>query len=198
MPNADKKKVIIAAASALFAEKGLTNVELAEIAQRAKVPLPEVLELYEIPGDILQEALKVGQRRMEELYREPVMGSMDSHLAVMFDGLMAAISPWGPESYFNLLYQATKDKVLKDAMVRSSRSMGFAVKSFLAQMVAMSIVEEIANVERVINNLVSSFIEGLATYLEGNSIENIKSKWVANAAQMLNESSSTHVEAHVD
>lgn len=44
MPNADKKKVIIAAASALFAEKGLTNVELAEIAQRAKVPLPEVLE----------------------------------------------------------------------------------------------------------------------------------------------------------
>lgn len=194
MSTNDKKKIIVDAALELFAEKGLSNVGMNDISERSGIPLDDILAHYEIPGDILYEAFKKGQRKMEEIFREPVMGNMDNYMEVMFDGLEAAVSPWGPELYFNALYQATKDKVLKDAFSRSSRNMGFAVKSFLAQMVAMSIVDEIENVEKVNNDLVTSFIENMASCLEGTSISDVKSKWVENASKMLSQSSSTHVE----
>lgn len=194
MSTNDKKKIIVDAALELFAERGLSNVGMNDISERSGIPLDDILAHYEIPGDILYETFKKGQRKMEEIFREPVMGNMDNYMEVMFDGLEAAMSPWGPELYFNALYQATKDKVLKDAFSRSSKNMGFAVKSFLAQMVAMSIVDEIENVERVNNNLVTSFIENMASCLEGASISDVKSKWVENASKMLRQSSSTHVE----
>ena len=194
MSNGDLKKAIVDAALELFAERGLSNVDMNDISKRSGVSIDNILQYYEIPGDILHESFKKGQRKMEEIFRDPVMGNMDSYLEVMFDGLEAAISPWGPELYFNTLYQSTKDKVLKDAFLRSSRSMGFAVKSFLAQMVAMSIVDEIENVEIVNSNLVSSFIENIAKSLEGVSMNDIKSNWVKNASKMLVQSSSTHVE----
>ncbi len=194
MSTSDKKKIIVDTALVLFAERGLSNVDMNDISEKSGIPVDDILAYYDIPGDILHETFKKGQRRMEEILREPVMGNMNNYMEVMFDGLEAVISPWGPELYYNALYQATKDKVLKDAFLRSSRSMGFAVKSFLAQMVAMSIIDEIENVEKVNNDLVTSFIEYLAGCLEGVSIRDIKTKWVENASKMLSQSSSTHVE----
>ncbi len=194
MSTSDKKKIIVNAALELFAEKGLSNVDMSDISEKSGISLDDISAYYEIPGDILHETFKKGQRRMEEIFRDPVMGNMENYMEVMFDGLEASISPWGPELYFSALYQATKDKALKDAFLRSSRSMGFAVKSFLAQMVAMSIIDEVENVEKVNNDLVTSFIENMAGALEGISIGDIKSKWVENASKMLSQSSSTHVE----
>jgi hypothetical protein len=101
--------------------------------------------------------------------------------------------PFGPEIHLNLTLQATKDKVLMEIVKRESRNVNFAVKSYLTQMVSLSIMDPVDEVEKVNDEMVSSFIPYMAGVLEGKKIPAIKKAWVASVRKMLKTSSKTTV-----
>lgn len=181
----DDRSTIIAAALPLFAHEGLEKVTMKAVADAAGLTVAEVQALYDEPIDILQAAFRSGQMKMETKLRQPVFGDVNAYLDVLFDGLMEAISAWGPELYLGTLYQATKDKVLREMFQRSSETLNLAVKAFLAELVVMGTVEQIDKADRVNRELVSSFIEHLASVLEGRKIADIKKAWIEESAAKL-------------
>jgi AcrR family transcriptional regulator len=193
-PAAKKKAVdVVPAALQLIAQKGYSKITLAEIAKSAGADLASVKERYEDKDEVLHEAFKRGQRGMERKLRQQVTGDLGDHLGTLFDGFMEAVAPWGPELYMGMLYQATEDRALYEAVRKASEGMNFAVKAYLAQMVAMAIVEEIQGVERVNREMVSTFMEYLAGVLEGKKLADIRKAWVSNAGHMMRPSSKTTV-----
>jgi hypothetical protein len=76
---------------------------------------------------------------------------------------------------------------------RSSRNVNFAVKAYLAQMVSLSIIEEVDEVEKVNEEMVTSFIQLLAGTMEGKKLPAIKKAWVSKVLKMLKPSSKTTV-----
>lgn len=193
-PPANKKDVdVIPAALRLIAHKGYTKITLAEIARAAGADLASVKKRYEDKDEVLHEAFKRGQRGMELKLRQQVTGDLGAHLGNIYDGLWESIAPWGPELYLGMLYQATEDRPLLEAVRKASEGMNFAVKAYLAQMVAVSIVEEVQGVEKVNRELVSTFVEGLAGVLEGRKPADIKRAWIANAGRMIKASPQTTV-----
>lgn len=193
-PAAKKRDAdVVPAALRLIAQKGYGSITLAEIAKAAGADLASVKKHYDDKDEVLHEAFKRGQRGMELKLREIVTGDLDAHLGLLYDGLCEAIAPWGPELYLGMLYQATEDRPLREAVRRSAEGMNFAVKAYLAQMVAMAIVQEIQGVEKVNRELVSTFMEGLAGLLENRKSADIRKAWVANAGRMVKASPQTTV-----
>jgi len=192
MPPAkkDPTAAILNAALPLIAERGL-SVTIEDVAASAGMEPAAVRERFEEPVDALHEAFRRGQKDMEKLYRTPVMGDLNAHMEVLFDGMMLTVRPFGPETYLGIVYRATYDPVLREIIRRESGKLGFAVKAFMAEMVAMAIVEHIDQVERVNQALVSSFIEHLALVLEGKKLPAIRKAWVKQAAALFQPSLKT-------
>lgn len=194
MPPAKKKGTdVIPAALGLIARKGCANTTLAEIARTAGVDLSAVRNRYENTGEVLHEAFKRGQRGMELKLRQQVTGDLGAHVGLLYDGLEEAVAPWGAELYLGMLRQATEDLLLRETVRKASEGLNFAVKAYLAQLVAMGIVEEVPEVEKVNRELVATFVEGLAGVLEGREPAGIKNAWVAQAARMMRPSPLTTV-----
>lgn len=196
MPPAKKDPTvtILDAALPLIAERGL-DLTIEDIAARAGMPPAAVRERFEDPVDALHEAYRRGQKEMEKLYRTPVTGDLDAHMGVLFDGMMLSIRPFGPEIFLGIVYRATTDKVLREVVRRQSGTLGFAVKAFMAEMVAMAIVDHIDQVERINQDLVSSFIEHLAMVMEGKKVPDIRKAWVRQAAAKFRPSLKTTPDA---
>ncbi len=198
MPGAAKKvqpSTILKNAMTLFAEKGFSNVTMAQIAKASGVTAAELRSHYESREDVLIAAFRSGHRKMEERLRMIISGDLDAHLGEMFDACLDGLMPYGPELHLNLLLQATKDRTLMEIVRRTSRNVNFAVKAYLAQMVSLSIIEEVKEVEKVNEELVTSLVEGVAGVLEGKKISAIKKAWVAHGREMLNPSYKTTVPA---
>lgn len=143
--------------------------------------------------EVLISGFRWGQKQMEEELRPIISGGLDAHIALMFDAIMKGLAPFGPEIHLALIYQATQDKVLMEIIRRSSRNVNFAVKAYLAQMVALAIMESVDEVEKVNEEMVSSFVQYLAQTLQGKKIEAIKKQWVAHVRTMLKPSAKTTV-----
>jgi AcrR family transcriptional regulator len=186
MPPAKKKDLsseLISASLPLFAEKG-TTLTMEEIAAKAGVDAAAARERFEDPVDILHEAYRRGYSQMERLLREPITGSLEDHMGVLFDGMMLSIDAFGPENYLGIVYRATGDRVLLEIVKRQSGKVNFAVKAFMVDMVTRSIIEEVEEVEKVNQELVASFVEHLAMLLEGKKLPAVRRSWVKKAAAM--------------
>ena len=193
MPAAKKKDLaseLISAALPLFSEKGST-VTMDEIAAHAGVDVKAARERFEDPVDILHEAYRRGYSQMEKRLREPIMGTLEDHMGVLFDGMMLSISAFGPENYLRIVHRATEDRVILEIVKRQSSKVNFAVKAFLVDMVSMSIIEEVEGVEKVNQELVASFVEHLAMLLEGKKLPAVKKAWVKKASAMFHPSFKT-------
>jgi AcrR family transcriptional regulator len=184
---------IMTSAMELFANRGFRVVTMAEVAKASGVPVSEVRSLYPTKEELLIAAFRPGQKQMEERFRTIIEGDLDAHIGLMFDGIMDGLMPYGPELHFNLLYQATSDKTLAEIIRRSSRNVNFAIKAYLAQMVAMAIMEVVDEVEKVNEEMVSSFVQYMAGTLEGKKIPAIRKAWVAHIRKMLRPSEKTTV-----
>ncbi|NLK25855.1 MAG: hypothetical protein GX307_04675 [Euryarchaeota archaeon] len=192
----DPVAVIFAASLPLIAERGM-DITIEDIASRAKMEPSAVQEIFDGPVDILHEAFHRGQTEMERLYRIPIMGDLEEHMGVLFDGMMLSIKPFGPETYLGIVYRATEDKLLWEIIRRQSGKLSYAVKAFMSEMVTMAIVDQIDQVERVNQNLVTGFIEHLAMVLEGKKIPDIKKEWVKMAMTMFRPSIRTAPDAYI-
>jgi AcrR family transcriptional regulator len=198
MPGTKKKddtKEILTAALTVFAQKGFAKTSMADISKATGLPTAQLEERFRTKEELLIAAFRWGQKKMEEDLRQIIGGSLDDHIAVMFDAIMEGLAPFGPEIHLNLIYQATQDKVLMEIVKRTSRNVNFGIKAYLAQMVALSIVEQIDEVEKVNEDMVSSFVQYLAGTLEGKKLPAIKKAWVAHVRKMLKPSSKTTVPA---
>ncbi len=196
MPGAKKKvqpSTILKTAMTLFMEKGFSHVTMAQIAKASGTTVAELRSHYETKEELLIAAFRVGHKRMDERLRLIISGDLDAHLSEMFDACLDGLMPYGPELHLNLLLQATKDKVLMEIVRRSSRTVNFAIKAYLAQMVSLSIIDEVKEVEKVNEELVTSLVEGVAGVLEGRELGEIKKSWVAHGKQMLSPSYKTTV-----
>jgi AcrR family transcriptional regulator len=193
MPPAKKKDLdsdLISAALPLFAEKGM-KVTMEDVAARASVDVSAARERFEDPVDILHEAYRRGESDMERLFRQPITGSLEEHMGVMFDGLMLSIKGFGPQMYLQIVYRATSDKVLMEIVKRQSGKVNFAIKAFLMDMVGRSIIEGVDGVEKVNQELVATFVEHLAQSLEGKKLPAIKRAWVKRSAAMFTPGAKT-------
>ena len=169
---------LISATLGLAAQNGYSNLTFEMIGEATGSDVDKISSRYDTPNDIVLEAFRTGHKRMETKIREEVSGDISAHLALIFDGLLEDISPWGTELYFNMLLQATEDEVLREMVKRSSERMQFAVKAFLLHMVSMSIIEELPQVDKVIEELVASFIESIADTASGKKMEDIRKNWI--------------------
>lgn len=192
--KADPSTKIIKPAIELFASKGFSKVTLEDIAEASGVPVAEVSAKYPTKEELLIAAFRTGQKKMEARYRSVLTGDLDSHIELMFEGIMEGLMPFGPQAHLNLILQATKDKTLMEIIKRSSRNVNFAIKAYLMQMVSLSIIDEIEGVEKVNENMVASFVEGMASTLEGKKVPAIKKAWVQNVSKMLRPSAKTAVQ----
>lgn len=193
MPPAKKKDLdsqLISAALPLFAEKGM-KVTMEEIAAQAGADVSAARERFEDPVDILHEAYRRGQSDMERLFRKTITGTLEEHMGVLFDGMMLSIKSFGPQTYLEIVYQATKDTVLMEVVKRQSGKVNFAVKAFLMDMVGRSIIEGVEGVEKVNQELVATFVEHLAQLLEGKKLPAVKRAWVKQASAMFTPGAKT-------
>jgi AcrR family transcriptional regulator len=196
MPRTKKKdgtEDIISAALQVFVEKGFAHTTLGDVAARSGASVQAVRGKFESKEDLLIEAFRIGQRRMEAKLREIPKGGLDEHLELLFDAIVDGLAPFGPEIHLNLIYQATQDKVLEEIIKRSSGNVNFAVKAYLAQMVSLSIVDTIDEVEKVNREMVASSIEYLAGALEGKKLPAIKAAWIGHVRPLLRPSAKTNV-----
>lgn len=193
MPPSKKKDLdseLISAALPLFAEKGM-KVTMEEISAQASVDVSVARERFEDPVDMLHEAYRRGQSDMERLFRKPITGTLEEHMGVLFDGLMMSIKSFGPQTYLQIVYQATRDKVLLEIVKRQSGRVNFAVKAFLMDMVGRSIIEGVEGVEKVNQELVATFVEHLAQVLEGKKLPAVKRAWVKQASALFTPGAKT-------
>lgn len=198
MPRAKSKDIsagIISATVSLVSQESYSDVTLERIADVAGQDITDVRKVYETKEEVLHDAYRRGQKDMETRLREPITGDLNAHLEVLFDALMDSIKCWGPEQYMGMLYWATKDPALQEMVMKATGRVNFAVKAFLAEMVALRIVEQVDQVERVNREFVSSFIEGLAGTLEGKKVPAIKKAWVKRASGFLKPSPLTNIPA---
>ncbi|MDW5562121.1 MAG: TetR/AcrR family transcriptional regulator [Methanomassiliicoccus sp.] len=196
MPGTKKKadpSKIIKPAMELFASKGFSNVTLTDIAKASGVPVAEVRALYPTKEELLIAAFRIGQRKMEERFRTIHTGDLESHIEEMFDGIKDGLMPFGPELHLNIIYQATEDRTLMEIVKRSSKNVNFAVKAYLMQMVNDSIIDEVEGVEKVNEDMVTSFIEYTAQLLQGKKLPAVKKAWVAGVRAKLKPSTKTAV-----
>jgi AcrR family transcriptional regulator len=191
--KAEDPSMIMTAAMELFTKKGFSKVTLADIAKASGVPVGEVRASYPTKEELLIAAFRPGQKKMEERFRTIMEGDLDAHIGLMFDGIMEGLMPYGPEVHLNLLYQATSDKILTEIIRRTSRNVNFAIKAYLAQMVAMAIMEVVDEVERVNEEMVASFVQHVDTVLEGKKVPAIRKAWVAHIRRMLQPSEKTTI-----
>jgi AcrR family transcriptional regulator len=166
---------------------------MADIAKATGWPVPVLKKAYPSKEELLIAAFRFGQKRMETNLRQVIGGSLEDHVGLMFDSILEGLAPFGPEVHLNLIFQATSDKVLMEIIKRSSRNVNFAVKAYLAQMVSLSIIEEVDEVEKVNEEMVTSFIQLLAGTMEGKKLPAIKKAWVSKVLKMLKPSSKTTV-----
>jgi AcrR family transcriptional regulator len=198
MPVSKKKddpQVILQAALSIFAQKGFANTAMTDIAKAVGRPVAEIRKQFPTKEELLIAAFRTGQKKMETNLRQVIGGDLEDHIALMFDSILLGLMPFGPEIHLNLTLQATEDKVLMEIIKRSSRSVNFAVKAYLSQMVSLSIMEPVDEVEKVNDEMVASFIPCIAGVLEGKKLPDIKKAWVANVRKMLKTSSKTTVPA---
>jgi len=196
MPGTKKKTdplKIIKPAMDLFASKGFSKVTMASIVKASGLPAAEVTALYPTKEELLIAAFRIGQRKMEERFRTVQTGDLKAHVEELFEGIMDGLMPFGPQLHLSLIYQATEDKILVEIIKRSSKSVNFAVKAYLMQMVGDSIIDEVEGVEKVNEEMVASLIEDVATVLEGKKLPAIKKTWVAHIMKMLPPSTKTTV-----
>lgn len=197
MPGTKKKAdplKIVKPAMELFASEGFSKVTLEDIAKASKLPVAEVRSLYPTKEELLIAAFRTGQKRMEERFRVVQTGDLKAHIEEIFEGILEGLMPFGPEVHLALIYQATQDKTLMEIVRRSSRNVNFGIKAYLMQMVSLSIIDEVEGVETVNENMVTSFIEGMATMLEGKKLPAIKKTWVNNTSKVLKPSTKTAIQ----
>jgi AcrR family transcriptional regulator len=192
--KADPSTKIIKPAMELFADKGFSKVTLEDIAEASGVPLAEVSARYPTKEELLIAAFRIGQKKMEERFRKIQTGDLTSHVEEMFDGIMEGLMPFGSQVHLKIILQATQDKTLAEIIKRSSKNVNFAIKAYLMHMVSLSIIDEVEGVEKVNENMVTSFIEGMASTLQGKKVSVIKKAWVANVSKMLKPSTKTAVQ----
>lgn len=196
MPGTKKKtdpSKMIEPAMELFASKGFSKVTMADIAKASGLPEAEITKLYSTKEELLIAAFRIGQRKMEERFRTVQKGDLIAHVGEMFEGIKDGLMPFGPELHLNLIYQATKDKVLVEIIKRSSKNVNFAVKAYLMQMVNDSIIDGVEGVEKVNEEMVTSFIESMASVLQGKKMPAIKKAWVTRVSKMLPPSTKTTI-----
>lgn len=194
MPGTKKKAdptKIIKPAMELFASKGFSKVTLEDIAKASGVPVAEVRALYPTKEELLIAAFRIGQKNMEGRFRVVLTGDLASHIEEMFDGIMEGLMPFGPQIHLNLILQATEDKTLVEIIKRSSKNVNFAIKAYLMQMVSLSIIDEVEGVEKVNEDMVASFVEGMASTLQGKKLPAIKKAWVVSVSKKLKPSAKT-------
>lgn len=194
MPGTKKKadpSKIIKPAMELFASKGFSKVTMEDVAKASGLTVTEVKAQYPTKEELLIAAFRVGQRKMEERFRAVQTGDLMAYVEEMFEGIMEGLMPYGPQLHLSLIYQATEDKTLVEIIKRSSKNVNFAIKAYLMNMVALSIIDEIEGVEKVNEEMVASFIEQMASTLEGKKLPAIKKAWVARASKMLQPSTKT-------
>ncbi|OPY27068.1 MAG: HTH-type transcriptional regulator BetI [Methanomassiliicoccales archaeon PtaU1.Bin030] len=196
MPGAKKKvqpSTFLRTAMTLFTEKGFSQVTMAQVAKASGVTVAELRSHYETKEELLIAAFRTGHRRMEERLRTIISGDLDAHIGQMFDACLDGLMPFGPEIHLNLLLQATKDRTLMEIVRRTSRNVNFAIKAYLAQMVSLSIIDEVKEVEKVNEELVTSLVENVAGVMEGKDLAEIKKAWISHGKKMLSPSSKTTV-----
>ena len=196
MPGSKKKddsQEILKAALSVFVQKGFANTTMADIAKATGRPVAEIRARFPTKEELLIAAFRSGQKKMETNLRQVIGGDMDDHIALMFDAILEGLMPFGPEIHLNLTLQATKHKVLMEIVKRTSRNVNFAIKAYLSQMVSLSIMEPVDEVEKVNDEMVASFIPYMAGILEGKKLPAIKKEWVASVRKMLKTSSKTTV-----
>lgn len=196
MPGTKKKadpSKIFKPAMELFASDGFSKVTLENIAQAAGLPVAELGSMYPTKEELLIAAFRTGQKRMEGRLRMIQTGDLQSYLEELFEGILEGLMPFGPQVHLALIYQATQDRTLMEIIKRSSRNVNFGIKAYLMQMVSLSIIDEVEGVEKVNENMVTSFIEAMATMLDGRKLPAIKKAWVAGAGKMLKPSTRTAI-----
>ena len=196
MPGSKKKddsQEILKAALSVFVQKGFANTTMADIAKATGRPVAEIRAKYPSKEELLIAAFRSGQKKMETNLRQVIGGDLEDHVALMFDSILMGLMPFGPEIHLNLTLQATKDKILMEIVKRTSRNVNFAIKAYLAQMVSLSIMEPLDEVEKVNDEMVASVIPYMASILEGKKLPAIKKEWVASVRKMLKTSSKTTV-----
>jgi len=191
MTNAKADGGAVPAALRLIAERGFSSLTLKDVADASGIGVDALRSRYDDVGDILQEAFRSGQKAMEADLRKIRKGGLEAHMSALHSGLLKGIGPWGPELYLGMLSQAMSDAVLRDAVRRSSEKINFAVKAYLAQMVALSIIEAVENVEAVNRELVASFMESLAPLAQGVPAKDVRKEWSVRASAMLTPSRMT-------
>jgi AcrR family transcriptional regulator len=196
MPGAKKIEdplKLFSVAIELFADKGFSEVTLGDIAKATGRPVAEVRSTYPTKEELLIAAFRPGQKRMEERFRTIMKGDLEAHIGVMFDGIMDGLMPYGPDKHLKLILEATSNKDLMEIIRRSSRNVNFAIKAYLAHMVAMAIIDQVNEVEKVNEEMVASFVQGIAGVLEGKKVPAIRRTWVAHVREMLHPSSQTTI-----
>lgn len=196
MPAAKKKvdtSKVLSNAISEFAERGFSKVTMTQIAKASGMTVAELRSRYETKEELLIAAFRVGHKQMESRLRTTTTGDLRSHLEEIFDACLDGLMPFGPEVHLKLLLQATEDRNLKEIVRRTSRNVNYAVKAYLSQMVSMSIIDEIKEVEKVNDEMVAGLVEGVAGVLEGKKLTDIKKAWVAKGMRMLTPCSKTTV-----
>ncbi len=196
MPGTKRKAEpmkIIKPAMQLFASEGFSKVTLEDIAKASGYTADEIRPLFSTKEEVLISAYRIGQKKMEERFRTMQTGDFKSHMETMFDSLLDGLMPFGPQVHLSLIRQATQDNTLAEIIRRTSRNVNFGIKAYLLQMVSLTIIDEVEGAEKVNENMVTTFIEGMASMLEGKKLPAIKKAWVSNASRMLKPSSKTTV-----
>ncbi|MBI0583303.1 MAG: TetR/AcrR family transcriptional regulator [Methanomassiliicoccus sp.] len=195
MPGSKKKDdtKILATAMDLFAQKGFSKVTLAAVAKASGSTLAEVKALYPTKEEMLIAAFRTGQKKMETRFRTILTGDLEAHVMEMFEGIKEGLMPYGSDVHLQLILQATEDRTLMEIIRRTSRNVNFAIKAYLSQMVALSIIDQVENVEKVNESMVTSFIEDMASTMEGKKLPAIKKNWVARVKGMLSPSAKTTI-----
>jgi len=156
-----------------------------EITQRANVR--EVSSIFDSKDEILIEAFRESHHSMERAFQQTIRNDkLEDNLGSLFDGLMAMVDYWSPSIYLSVLYQATKNKRVNEITRNASERTALGVKSFLVEMVGRGVIGDI-DLRLAGEDIMTSFIEQLATILEGRQESQIRDEWIKAAVAIMNE-----------
>ncbi len=179
---------LAAVAAKEFVSKGYAKTSLEDLAEAASLTTQDLKSLFSSKDELAAQAFRIG-RQLMELASQRLTSTVlvSDYLSQIFDGLVASTEPWGPEGYFNIFYQATKNKELRGLVKKASQDTLLVLKFYINDMIDHDLITERVSPEAVAEDFLSKFIEDLALLTKERGMEEVKRRWIQDAASILRE-----------
>ncbi len=183
------------AAAGVFVSKGYGKATMGDLADAAGLTDKDLKARFSSKDELAAQAFKLGRQSMEMTSQKMTGALMISdYLSQVFDGLVASTAPWGPDGYFEIFYQATKNNELRGLVKKASEDTMLILRFYINDMIDHDLISERIRPDIMAEEFLTKFIENLAMLSQGRKIEEIKQDWIEDASSTLAQGAEEKIE----